>query len=97
MAALEAMSYQVPCLLSQACNLPEAFASKAAIEAEPDSAMLIESLERLFALHDLDRDAMGRRGVELVATKFNWRFVAGQFSSLYQWVLGRGDKPEFIV
>ena len=56
------MAYQLPCLLSQACNLPQAFQSHAAIEADPDSARLIQSLQQLFLHSDNDRQRMGSQG-----------------------------------
>ena len=40
MAALEAMAYRLSCLLSNACNLPEAFAVGAAVPVEPDPVAL---------------------------------------------------------
>ena len=52
MAALEAMSHGLPCFLSSACNLPEAFAAKAASIAEPDSSQLALTLRCLFSRSD---------------------------------------------
>ena len=88
MAALEAMAYQLPCLLSQACNLPQAFHNHAAIEAEPDSARLINSLQQLFLQSDHERILMGSQGYDLVSKHFTWDYVASQFKQLYSWNLG---------
>lgn len=96
MAALEAMAYQLPCLLSKACNLPDAFVANAAIPAEPESAHLIKSLQLLFGLNEVEQASMGRAGYQLIADKYNWHTVAKQFQSLYQWAMGDGDRPEFV-
>ncbi len=88
MAALEAMAYQLPCLLSQACNLPQAFNNHAAIKAEPDSARLINSLQQLFLQSDNDRKLMGSQGYDLVSKHFTWDYVSSQFKQLYSWNLG---------
>jgi glycosyltransferase involved in cell wall biosynthesis len=96
MAALEAMAHQLPCLLSRACNLPEAFRAGAALPAEPDPAALAASLRQLFALSPSDRAAMGAAGQALVQERFSWPVVAEQTLELYRWILGGGERPGFV-
>ena len=97
MAALEAMAYKLPCLLSQACNLPQAFQYNAAIKAEPDSAFLIKSLQQLFLQSAHDRKLMGSQGYDLVSRHFTWEYVSTQFKQLYSWNLGlTSSEPDFI-
>ena len=96
MAALEAMAHQLPCLLSSACNLPEAFASGAALQAEPDPVALAASLRQLFALSPVDRAAMGAAGQALVRERFSWPVVAQRTLELYRWILGGGAPPGFV-
>ena len=96
MAALEAMAYQRPCLLSTACNLPEAFAAGAAIPAEPEPAALAVALERCFHLSAAERTAMGHAGQALVRERFSWPKVAAQTRELYAWLLGGGAPPPFV-
>lgn len=96
MAALEAMAHQLPCLLSAACNIPEAYMAGAALSAEPDVDALTASLRRLFALSCAERKAMGVAGHALVAEHFSWNVVAHQTVALYRWILGGGDRPAFV-
>lgn len=96
MAALEAMAYQRPCLLSAACNLPEAFQVGAALPAEPNPAALAAALERCFELSDAEGTAMGRAGQALVRERFSWPQAAAQTRELYSWVLGGGSPPAFV-
>lgn len=97
MAALEAMAYQLPCLLSQACNLPQAFQNHAAIEADPDSAQLIQSLQQIFLQSDDDRRLMGSQGYDLVSKNFTWENVSKQFKQLYSWNLDlTSSAPSFV-
>ncbi len=96
MAALEAMAHQLPCLLSAACNLPEAFSAAAALPAEPDPAALAASLHQLFALGPTGRAAMGAAGQALVQERFSWPVVAVQTQELYSWILGGGERPVFV-
>ncbi len=96
MAALEAMAHQLPCLLSSACNLPEAFRAGAALQAEPDPAALAASLRQLFALTPADQAAMGAAGQALVQERFSWPVVAEQTLELYRWILDGGERPGFV-
>jgi len=96
MAPLEAMAHRLPCLLSSACNLPEAFAAGAALPTEPDAVALAASLRQLFALSPGDRYAMGVAGQALVQKCFSWPIVAEQTLELYRWILGGGEPPWFV-
>lgn len=96
MAALEAMASRLPCLLSRACNLPEAFSVGAAIPTEPEVAALASALYALFAMDAAERTARGMAGVELVSNRFSWTQVAQQTLCLYRWILGGGDPPECV-
>ena len=96
MAALEAMAHQLPCMLSRACNLPEAFLAGAALPAEPDPIALAASLQQLFALSTTARAAMGAAGRSLVSERYNWAQVAKQTRQLYGWILGGGERPGFV-
>jgi poly(glycerol-phosphate) alpha-glucosyltransferase len=96
MAALEAMAHRLPCLLSAACNLPLAFSAGAALPAEPEPTALAAVLEHLFSLSAADRSAMGRAGRDLVAAQYSWPRVARHTWELYTWILGGGERPEFV-
>ncbi|MCP9888704.1 glycosyltransferase [Cyanobium sp. ATX 6A2] len=96
MAALEAMAHRLPCLLSAACNLPEAFSAGAALSAPPDPAALASALRQLFALSPAERAAMGAAGRDLVAARYSWPRVAQQTLELYRWILGGGERPGFV-
>jgi glycosyltransferase involved in cell wall biosynthesis len=96
MAALEAMAHGLPCLLSAACNLPEAFAAGAALPAEPNPAPLAAALEQLFALSPAERAAMAAAGRAHVAAHYSWPQVAEHTRQLYAWILGGGERPEFV-
>jgi poly(glycerol-phosphate) alpha-glucosyltransferase len=97
MAALEAMAHRLPCLLSTACNLPEAFPAGAALAAEPDPAALSAALRQLFALSPAERGAMGAAGQALVQHRYSWPQVAEQTRQLYGWILGGGEPPPCLI
>jgi len=47
-------------------------------------------------MSDDDRTAMGERGRTLVSTKFSWPQIGEQMRSVYEWVLGGGEKPQTV-
>jgi poly(glycerol-phosphate) alpha-glucosyltransferase len=96
MAALEAMSWGLPCLLSPACHLPEAFAAGAALPVEPTVTDLERGLARFLRLSAGERRAMGAAGRALVAERFTWSRVAAQTRDLYAWLRDGGDVPGFV-
>lgn len=42
-------------------------------------------------------DAMGERGRALVAEKYTWPMVSSRMIQLYEWLLGRRGRPEFVM
>lgn len=97
MAVLEAWAHRLPVLMTPACNLPEGFASGAALQVEPDVGGLAQGLRDLFAMSDAKRADMGVRGQALVRERFAWRSVGERMAAVYQWVLGRGSPPACVL
>jgi poly(glycerol-phosphate) alpha-glucosyltransferase len=91
MSVLEAWAYELPVVMTPECNLPEGFASQAALEIRNSQMGNAnwEGLRTLLDMSDSDRIEMGRRGRRLVEEKFTWPKVAAQIKSLYEEILGR--------
>ena len=102
MVVLEAWSYGVPVVMTAACNLPEGFSQRAAMEVKlgkGDGVVpgLAEGLGQFLAMSREAREQMGGRGRRLVEEKFVWTDVADKFLAMYRWVLGEtAEKPEFV-
>ena len=90
MSALEAWAYGLPVVMTPECNLPEGFASQAALEIRNRGMGTgnWEGLRLLLDMSDSDRIEMGRRGRRLVEEKFTWPKVAAQMKQLYEEILG---------
>ncbi len=97
MAVLEAWSYGLPVLMTDACNLPEGFAAGAALRTEPEVVPMAGALRCLMAMSDADRRAMGARGRALVQERFAWPRVARQMKTVYEWLLGGGPPPSCVM
>lgn len=96
MAALEAMSHSLPCLLSSACNLPEAFTVGAAVTAEPESSRLIIALRSLFSMPIKQQQDMGVQGHLLTQRCFHWDRVAQMTHEVYRWIQSEGPMPQCV-
>jgi glycosyltransferase involved in cell wall biosynthesis len=96
-AVLEAWSYGLPVLMTEACNLPEGFAAGGALRAEPDARSLTEGLRHLIAMSDADRKRMGARGRMLVRERFAWPQIARQMTAVYEWLLEGGPAPASVL
>ncbi len=57
---------------------------------------LAAALEELMAMSDEERAAMGARGREWIRREFSWSGIGAQMKGAYEWLLGTGDKPEFV-
>lgn len=96
MSVLEAWACDLPVIMTPQCNLPQGFDAKAAIRVDPNATSIHDGLQRLLALSNDDRAAIGRRGRALVEAQFTWSTVASQFRQVYEWLLGDGVTPESI-
>lgn len=58
---------------------------------------LIQALREAMELSDAQRYEMGRHGRSLVAAKYMWPGIAQNMKSVYEWMLGRGPKPDCVI
>jgi hypothetical protein len=73
-------------VMTPECNLPEGFASGAALEIR-NSAGGFEGMRTLIEMTDQERAAMGMRGRRLVEEKLTWPKVAAQMKGVYESLL----------
>jgi poly(glycerol-phosphate) alpha-glucosyltransferase len=89
MSVLEAWAYGLPVVMTPECNLPEGFASGAALEIRSGEGSFQDGMRTLIEMTDQELAAMGMRGRRLVEERFTWPKVAAQMRRLYEEVLGR--------
>ena len=89
MSVLEAWAYGLPVVMTPECNLPEGFASGAALEirnSEMGNAKW-DGLRELIEMPEAQRCAIGMRGRRLVEDKFTWPKVAARMKEIYESLL----------
>jgi len=87
MSVLEAWSYGLPVVMTPECNLPEGFASGAALEIRSGEGSFQAGMRTLIEMTNHERAAMGMRGRRLVEERFTWPKVAAQMRALYEELL----------
>lgn len=96
MAVLEAWSYGVPVIMTDACNLPEGFTAGAALKCMPEVESIAGQLEKLTKFMDpAQRIDAGERGRALVERRFSWAWVAARTVEVYEWLRG-GSQPDSV-
>ncbi|HET6389274.1 glycosyltransferase [Hyphomicrobium sp.] len=96
-AVLEAWSYGLPVLMTDACNLTQGFSESAAFRLSLDGDRMNAEL---LAFMRMEREAqveMGRNGQRLTGRDFCWSRVAEQLLQVYRWLLNGGAQPACIL
>ncbi len=57
---------------------------------------LVKALKEAMALSDEERWNLGKKGRQCIEENFASEVVAKKTMKVYEWVLGQGDKPEFV-
>lgn len=96
MVILEAWAHAKPVLMTLECNLPEGFATEAAVRLGINVESIAKALEDLFRTPHSALRVMGENGRSLVATRFSWPRIGDEMRSVCEWVLGKGPKPECV-
>ena len=93
----EALGYQVPVLTTTGCPWEELQTERCGWWVEPTPVGIEKGLKAALEVTDEQRSEMGVRGRELVKQKYLWPAIAANTSDFYQWLLGKGDQPDFVV
>jgi glycosyltransferase involved in cell wall biosynthesis len=94
-SVLEAMGMGVPVIVTEPCNMPEVAENGAGLEIQPDAGEVASALQAMLSHTPEENAAIGRRGKELVQSRFTWPQVARKMAAVYRWVAG-GTKPAFV-
>jgi poly(glycerol-phosphate) alpha-glucosyltransferase len=96
MSVLEAWSYGLPILQTDACNLPEGFNAAAAERLSLNPHDMARDLSRFLNKDLAELQQMGRNGRALVERKFSWSSAAGAFLSVYGWLVNGAERPSTV-
>jgi glycosyltransferase involved in cell wall biosynthesis len=93
----EALAAGVPVIVSKQAPWQEVERYGCGWCTDTDSQALAASILRATALSPAERRSMGERGRAWMAHNYGWASVAERMIDVYGWLLGKNDRPEFIV
>jgi len=86
-AAIEALRYSLPLLITKTCNFPEVVKSGAGIEVTPSQDAIQIGLEQLMRLSAGQRKDMGEKGFQLIKEKYSMENIAKQLIKKFEKIL----------
>lgn len=96
MTVLEAWSWKLPVIMTPECHLPEGYDAEAAIRINDNVVSVKNGLMKFFGMDDKERKVIGQRGYDLVSEKFTWNASTKKMIEVYEWLLGKSEKPDFV-
>ncbi|MBV5327036.1 MAG: glycosyltransferase [Chlorobium sp.] len=97
MVILEALGASVPVLSTNASPWQELEEKQCGWLVDISAKALAEGLREAMQCTPEELKLMGMRGKELVATKYTWAKSAQMTIELYEWLLHRRERPDFVV
>jgi glycosyltransferase involved in cell wall biosynthesis len=96
MSVLEAWSFNIPTFITRECNLEDSFARNAAIEIMVAPEAMANVLES-YLMDPVRLGAVANAGAALVSERYTWQAIAPKYKELYEWLVGRARRPEFVI
>lgn len=95
-AAAEALAAGIPAIVSRGAPWQALESESCGWWVEQGVEPLVSALREATTLSDDERHNMGERGRALVIREYDWNKVAENMRSVYEWVLGRAERPSII-
>ena len=96
MVVAEALGAGVPVLTTHAAPWAELSTHGCGWQVEPSVAAIAQGLLDATRHSCAELADMGRRGRQLVRRRYTWSRVAEQTVALYEWLLDRRGRPDFV-
>src|SRR5262249_49082497 len=97
LAAAEALGCGVPVIATKGTPWQELHTNRCGWWVGLVVEALAGAMHAALSTSDEERREMGRRGRQLIESKYAWPRIAEQIKSVYYWILGRGPKPGRLV
>lgn len=95
-ALLEALSIGLPVIITPTCNMDEVESWGAGAVTSADANRLAETISHHLSFSGDRWLAMSAAASRLASERYEWKRVANQMSSVYDWILG-GPKPDCVI
>ena len=93
---LEGLLRGIPCIATKGSPWKELEEYKCGWWIDPSQNAITQVLKDAIVLSKEELESMGKRGRSLVEEKYGIPVVASQMKTLYSWILGQENPPEFV-
>lgn len=97
MVVAEALACGVPVIASKGTPWEDLVTNRCGWWVDANASALAQVLREATAMGVPQRKEMGRRGREFVRRRFSSETVAREMHRVYEWVAGRGARPETVL
>jgi len=94
---LEALGAGVPVLATKASPWPQLVTHGCGWWTEIEAGFIADALKNAMGKSQEELHHMGLRGKNYVAEELTWRQASCKTIQMYEWILGLGSKPNFVV
>jgi glycosyltransferase involved in cell wall biosynthesis len=96
MVVLDSLAAGVPVITTKASSWSDLAEYKCGWWTDISTSAIGIALQEAVNMTAEDLQQMGEQGKNLIASKYTWPQLAQKTISLYDWLLGRDDKPDFV-
>ncbi|MBS0235255.1 MAG: glycosyltransferase [Proteobacteria bacterium] len=96
MAVLEAWSYGLPVLQTDACNFQQSFCENASVRISDEADKMANDVRSFMRLTREEIAKIGCNGRRIAEQRFCWDGIAAQMKEVYTWLLDSGGKPDCV-
>jgi glycosyltransferase involved in cell wall biosynthesis len=93
---LEALSCGVPVITTTGAPWRDLEVYRCGWWIQPGLEPMVNALQEATSLTDNQRLNLGKNAHKLVHEKYNWTAIAQKMDSVYRWVLGTQEKPDYV-
>ena len=93
---LEGLLRGIPCIATQGSPWSELKTHQCGWWVEYSQRAITEAVRQALQLQPTELEAMGQRGRKLVEANYSVESGGQKMASLYEWILNKSEKPEFV-
>lgn len=96
MVVLDSLAAGVPVITTKASSWSDLNDYNCGWWTEISTLSIVNALRKAVNMTSNDLHQMGENGRRLIASKYTWAQLAQKTTRLYDWLLGRDSKPDFV-
>jgi glycosyltransferase involved in cell wall biosynthesis len=97
MVVLDSLAFGVPVITTKASTWSDLTAYNCGWWTDINTQAIAVALQEAVSMSAEELLQMGIQGKNLIASKYTWPQLAQKTIKLYDWLLGRDDKPDFVI